>query len=70
MDVGSSFSAAAVAEDNLIDQLRNHGKKLVCIIMQYETRLTDGCRSSTSKHACWCASRQEQQHRHVNTMFA
>lgn len=29
MDVGSSFSAAAVTEDNLVDQLRNHGKKLV-----------------------------------------
>lgn len=41
MDVGSSFSAAAVTEDNLIDQLRSHGKKLVCMIMQYETRLTD-----------------------------
>lgn len=29
MDVGSSFSAAAVTEDNLIDQLRSHGKQLV-----------------------------------------
>ncbi len=29
IDVGSSFSAAAVTEDNLIDQLRHHGKQLV-----------------------------------------
>lgn len=29
MDVGNSFSAAAVTEDNLIDQLRSHGKRLV-----------------------------------------
>ena len=29
MDVGSSFSAAAVIEDNLVDQLRKHGKQLV-----------------------------------------
>ncbi|KAL0033440.1 hypothetical protein WJX77_009614 [Trebouxia sp. C0004] len=28
IDVGSSFSAAAVTEDNLIDQLRHHGKQL------------------------------------------
>lgn len=33
MDVGSSFSAAAVTEDNLVDQLRSHGKKLVCMTM-------------------------------------
>ena len=29
MDIGNSFSAAAVTEDNLIDQLRNNGKQLV-----------------------------------------
>lgn len=29
MDIGTCFSAAAVTEDNLIDQLRSHGKKLV-----------------------------------------
>ncbi len=29
IDVGSSFSAAAVTEDNLIDQLRHHDKQLV-----------------------------------------
>ncbi|KAL3142807.1 hypothetical protein ABBQ38_003106 [Trebouxia sp. C0009 RCD-2024] len=31
MDVGSSFSAAAVTEDNLVDQLRSHGKKLAFV---------------------------------------
>ena len=29
MDIGNSFSAAAVTEDNLMDQLRNSGKQLV-----------------------------------------
>ena len=29
IDVGKSFSAAAVTEDNLIDQLRTNGKRLV-----------------------------------------
>ncbi len=31
MDVGNSFSAAAVTEDNLIDQLHSHGKQLVSL---------------------------------------
>ena len=36
IDVGSSFSAAAVTEDNLIDQLRHHDKQLVtpCSVVQ------------------------------------
>jgi phosphatidylinositol glycan class O len=31
VDAGSNFESAAVAEDNLIDQLKQHNKSLLCI---------------------------------------
>ena len=51
MDVGSSFSAAAVTEDNLIDQLRSHGRKLVCITIRDVIGLTDAAAVSARMHA-------------------
>lgn len=62
MDVGSSFSAAAVTEDNLIDQLRSHGKKLVCITIRDVIGLTDALASSARMHAGVTTS-WGQQHR-------
>lgn len=51
MDVGSSFSAAAVTEDNLVDQLRSHGKKLVCIAIRDVIELTDAAAVSARMQA-------------------